>query len=362
MSRYLNFRAGDKALHLLQSKGLSPDDIKILAGASGAAKWLVLSDLDRYLFSQWFRDRKKPLYLAGTSIGAWRFASAACPDPYDSLMKLEDSYIHQVYKGRPKKEEITAFGWSVIDRIFDDVSVTHALNHPFLRLNIIASRNSPAAAALTASPSTVLEGAGYGLSIIANSVKRKYLGYFFERALFFDHRNLPPFYDMQCFPINRIKLSQTNFRQAVMASSAIPFMTEPLKDIQGAPPGTYRDGGILDYNLDIPFLPEESGSIVLYPHYSDRIIPGWFDKKLKKRGPVKSNMSNVLLFYPSDKFLKMLPYGRIPDRKDFAAFFGKDSERIKYWKKAAEAGRILTEEFHETVNSGRISEYVMSFN
>lgn len=146
-----------------------------------------------------------------------------------------------------------------------------------------------------------------------------------------------------------------------MASSAIPFMTEPLKNIYGAPPGTYRDGGILDYNLDIPFLPEESGSIVLYPHYSDRIIPGWFDKKLKHRRPLKSNMANVLLVYPSEKFLKMLPYGRIPDRRIFL-LFGKDRERIKYWQKSAEASRILTEEFHDSVSSGRISQIVRQFN
>ncbi len=225
MKNYLDFKAGDMAFHLIRDRGLVSDDIKIMAGASGAAKWLVLSDLDRYLFSEWFRNRKKPLFLAGTSIGAWKFAAAACPDPCDSLLKLEDSYIHQSYKGRPKKEDITAFGWRVIDRIFNDISISHALNHPCLRSNIIASRDR----APLGSSFLFLEGAGFGLSILANSVKRKYLGYFFERALFCDHRSLPPFYDMNCFPMKKIRLSQANFRQAVMASSAIPFMTEPLK-------------------------------------------------------------------------------------------------------------------------------------
>ncbi|WP_027357976.1 patatin-like phospholipase family protein [Desulforegula conservatrix] len=357
MSKYLNFKAGEKALQVIRDKGLSPDDVKIMAGASGAAKWLVLSDLDRFLFSKWFRVRKTPLFLAGTSIGAWRFAAAACPDPEDSLLKLEDSYINQTYIGKPTKKEITAFGWQIIDRIFDDRSVSHALNHPSFRLNIIASRSKP----VVSSSSSILTGAGFGLSILANSVRRKYLGYFFERALFFDQRGLPPFYDMNCFPMKRICLSPQNLREAVMASSAIPFMTEPLKNIKGAPSGIYRDGGILDYNLDIPFLPEGSNDIVFYPHYSERITPGWFDKKLKHRRPLEKNMSNVLLAYPSAEFLKLLPHGRIPDRKDFMHFFGKDGERIRYWKKSAEIGRVITEEFNDAVESGRIRNMVRPF-
>lgn len=354
MSRYINFKGGHKACQLIRDRGLSSDHIKIMAGASGAAKWLVISDLDRFLFSQWFKSRKKPLFLAGTSIGAWRFASAACPDPEKSLLKLEDSYIHQSYKGKPSKKEVTAFGWQVIDRIFDEKSIGHAVNHPIFRLNIIASRSK----SLIASPSPIVSGAGFGMSILANSIKRKYLGHFFERALFCDHRNIPPFYDMKCFPMQRLRLSNSNLREAVMASSAIPFMTEPLKKIDGAPPGIYRDGGILDYNLDIPFLPENSEDLVFYPHYSERITPGWFDKNLKHRKPVRSNMSNVLMMCPSDEFIKLLPYGRIPDRKDFRNFSGKDAERIKFWRKAADIGRVLTEEFMETIESGSIRTLV----
>jgi len=357
MNKYLNYKAGDKALQLIRDKGLSPDDIKIMAGASGAAKWLILSDLDRFLFSKWFRNRTAPLFLAGTSIGAWRFAAAACPDPEEALLKLEDSYINQTYKGKPTKKEITEFGWQIIDRIFDDRSVAHALNHPCFRLSIIASRSKQ----IVASSSSILTGAGFGLSILANSIKRQYLGHFFERALFFDNRSLPPFYDMKCFPMKKIHLSSFNLREAVMASSAIPFMTEPLKNIKGAPPGIYRDGGILDYNLDIPFLPDGSNDIVFYPHYSEKIIPGWFDKKLKHRKPLEKNVSNVLLVYPSKEFLKLLPHGRIPDRKDFSHFFGRDKERINYWKETAEIGRVITEEFYNAVESGHIRKMVRPF-
>lgn len=40
MKNYLDFKAGDMAFHLICYRGLVSDDIKIMAGASGAAKWL----------------------------------------------------------------------------------------------------------------------------------------------------------------------------------------------------------------------------------------------------------------------------------------------------------------------------------
>ncbi len=131
-----------------------------------------------------------------------------------------------------------------------------------------------------------------------------------------------------------------------------------VKNIPGAYKGVYRDGGVIDYHMDIPFM-EDDEKIVLFPHYMDRIIPGWFDKNLSYRKPCAANMDNVVLVSPSSEFVKTLPYGKIPDRKDFLLFKGRDNERIAYWNDVVSASVCLGEEFLELVENGKIKEQLM---
>ena len=54
-----------------------------------------------------------------------------------------------------------------------------------------------------------------------------------------------------------------------------------VRDIAGAPPGVYRDGGVIDYHLDLPAAVDDR--LVLYLHFFDWLKPGWFDKSLSWR-------------------------------------------------------------------------------
>ena len=69
-------------------------------------------------------------------------------------------------------------------------------------------------------------------------------------------------------------------------------------------------------------------------------------------------MENVVLVAPSNRFVDGLPFGKIPDRKDFKTFFGKDKERVEYWTKVVEKNKKLGDEFFEAIESGRIREIV----
>jgi hypothetical protein len=160
---------------------------------------------------------------------------------------------------------------------------------------------------------------------------------------------------MNQFPINLYNLTPENFKQALISSGSIPIVMEGISDIQGAQ-GCFRDGGILDYHLDIPFLPDHD-SLVLYPHFYETITPGWFDKRLNRK-PTKKNMENVILIAPSKQFVEKLPFKKIPDRKDFHTFKGKDQERQNYWKTVTQLNRLLGDEFSEAVQSGQIRNIV----
>ena len=56
---------------------------------------------------------------------------------------------------------------------------------------------------------------------------------------------------------------------------------EGIANIPRAPTGIYWDGGIIDYHLHLPY--HQAKGLVLYPHFTDRIVPGWLDKAMPWR-------------------------------------------------------------------------------
>lgn len=353
MDNNLVFKAGKKAFEYIKSHGLKPDDVKVMAGAAGGPKWLILGHLDRVLFRTWFKGRKSPLFLLGSSSGAWRFAAASQFDPVAAIDRFQKAYIQQSYESKPLPETVSMEAWKILDYLLDTNGKNEILAHSFLRLNVMAVR----CRGLTAKDNRARLFAGFVLAILANCINRKGLKIFFQRALFYDPRTFPPFGNMNSFPIVKTPLNTQNIQPALLASGSIPLVMSGVENIYAASPGTYRDGGVIDYHMDIPFLNNDK-KIVLYPHYTDRIVPGWLDKKLSWRKPGSLNVDNVLLVSPSKAFLEKLPYKKIPDRKDFYRFEGRDKERIDYWYKAVDMSQKLAEEFMETVETGRIRECV----
>ena len=117
------------------------------------------------------------------------------------------------------------------------------------------------------------------------------------------------------FPIDRVGLSSANLADAILASGSIPLVLDGVRDITGAPPGTYRDGGVIDYHLDLPAA--ANGKLALFPHFFDWFKPGWFDKRLAWRQVSPANFSQTLVICPSAEFVASLPGGKVPDRTDF---------------------------------------------
>jgi hypothetical protein len=351
------FLAGEKALSIIRDDGLRMNSVKVIPGAAGGPKWLVLEGLDRAIFGEWLRGREEPLFLVGSSIGAWRFAAVCQDDALAAIGRFEDSYVGQRYEYNPSVADISREINKIQDGYIGEEGAREILSHPFLRISFMAVR----CRALTAPESRGPLSLGLGAAFAANAISRKTLRFFFERTLFYDPRDKPPFHDMDEFPINRVPLDEANLKAALRASGSVPLVIAGEPDVPGAPPGMYRDGGLIDYNLDMPFLPDNDG-LVLYPHFSDRIIPGWFDKTLKRRRPSPENMSNVLLVAPSQEFIDSLPMKKIPDREDFRLFAGRDDERMEYWRTVIRQSVRLGEEFLEATESGKVRELVKPVN
>jgi len=352
MSKHLSFSAGETALAMIRDGGLKPDQVKVVTGAAGGPKCLILGHLDGVLFAHWFAGRKKPLFLVGSSAAAWRFASVSQERPLEAIGRFQTTYVHQHYSERPSAEEITRESIAFLNTFLSERGEQEILSHPFLRLSVMSER----CRGLTASDRRWALLPGLIAAALLNLVSRRSLGLFFERTLLYDRRDIPPFFDMDGFPIRRVPLTHENLRPALLASGSIPIIMSRVTDIPGAPSGTYRDGGIIDYHMVAPFVKDDG--IVLFPHYMDRIIPGWFDKKLAWRKPDTEHVKNLLLLHPTGEFIRSLPHGKAPDRHDFYTFKGRDRERIDCWDKAIEASRRLGEEFIDAVESGRIRELV----
>jgi len=353
ISPSLTLQAGPSAMRILRERGLRPQDIGVIAGAAGGPKWLVLSGLDRLIFGSWLKDRTAPLFLVGSSIGAWRFTALSCRHPLETLDRFESAYINQRYEAKPTAREVSDETQKIMDVFLDDAGIREIIDHPFLRLNIFSVRCK----GILASDAKIPLVAGLAGAAMANLLHRRLLFLFFQQTLFFHPKNLPPLQAGNGFHPIDVKLTGDNIRKALMASGAIPIVMNRVREIPGAPPGSYRDGGIIDYHLDIPYSVKED-ELVLFPHYTDRIIPGWFDKKLTWRKPGTDRMSHVLMVSPSREFVADLPLGKIPDRNDFWQFMGNDKGRIEYWRTVSRKSVQLADELAELMDNGRIMDRV----
>lgn len=348
----LTFKAGAGALKSIKTHGFDISSIGTIAGASGGAKWLVLSQLDRAILNNLVPKLQGPVHLLGTSIGSWRFACYAQKDPLAAIERFETAYIEQRFSEKPDIPEITAMSREIIDRVLGANGVEEILTHPVFRTHVMAVRSRH----VLASESRGLLGLGLLAAAGLNFISRKTLGWFFERALFYDPRELPPFFNAVGFPLQQIELGASNLEDAIVATGSIPFVLSGVRDIEGASPGVYRDGGVIDYHHDLPHSAEER--LTLYPHFYDRIVPGWFDKKLGWRRPHPEHVDRTVLISPSDEFVSRLPNAKIPDRTDFVNY--TPSERIKAWRECTRACEELADEFNEILEKEQLAAYLQA--
>lgn len=343
----LQFRAGPGAYDDIRRRGFAIERIGTLAGASGGAKWLVLSQLDRVIAERVLPAVAGPLHLIGSSIGAWRFACYAQRDPVAAIERFESAYLAQQYSEKPDSNEITAKSVEILAELLGKSGAADIVAHPLCRLHVMTVRSG----LLTASDRRWLLGPGLLLAAAGNVLSRRLLGAFFSRGLFFDPRDLPPFYNASGFRLHRVPLTAENLAPAVLASGAIPMVLNGVRDIPGAPPGTYRDGGVIDYHLDLPL--SDPDRIALFPHFFDQLVPGWFDKKLPYRRHGADALQRTVVISPTPDFIAKLPHGKVPDRYDFVNF--APAERERNWRQAVAACRELADDLLDVLEHDRLA-------
>jgi hypothetical protein len=332
----LLLRAGPGAAAHLRANGISPRDIACIPAAAGGPKGLALIPFDKLLYREWLHDLA-PVELIGASVGAWRMAALAQPDPLAALDRLHYAYVHdQNYAARPTPADVSA----ACRRIARAVLGGRPLEvRPGVTLTVVTSR---ARGPLAGAESRL----AFGRAVLSNAISRARLSTYLERVLFTVGESFldQPF---DGFGLQVVPFSEHNAEEALLASGTIPLLCTAVRDIDGAPPGRYWDGALVDYHLQLPYdrLTRRGPNrrIVLYPHFNDYVTPGWLDKHLPWRKASRGHpwLDDLLVIAPSPAFLATLPNGKLPDRKDFYHYGPNHTARIRDWERAiGECGRF----------------------
>lgn len=342
----LKILAGKTACERLKDQGWNPVLFDTLVGASGGAKLLGLTHLDRYLFGEYLQSSDHRMELFGSSIGSWRHAALAAPDPLVAITDLQERYLNQAWDERDARHPSIVIDelchW-VLDGICDQAMTDHLVSHPRFVTHIVTARGLGLNGRSRGGGLGL--GLGLGLSALGNLASRSLLELGFQRVVFSTGESTSFRFDD--FSTVHTMLQPEAVKQALLASGSIPLLMPGQVNVPGGPAGHYWDGGVIDYHFD--FANHVGGGLVLYPHFTSKVIKGWFDKRFPWRTNSAELLDKVVLLAPSESYLAKLPYGKIPDRNDFSKM--KPEERVRYWQQAMALSEELADSFRHAVSA-----------
>lgn len=336
----LDIYCGSNALKTIQEHGFKQELFTTMLGASGGPKWFTLFGLDKFLFGEYFKDRTTELNLIGSSAGAFRFAALCQNNPVAAITRLATLYSETTYSQDADAKEITNKAIALLDNVLGEKGCEEVINNLVFKAHFIVAK----CRGLTAFEHKLPLLFGLISSMAFNQVNRGLLAKQYQRFVFHHPKSQLTINDDFNFNNQYQALSQKNLASALLASGSIPIVMEGIRDIVGSAKGMYRDGGIIDYHFDVNIAP--STGLTLYPHFSSMPKAGWFDKNLTRKVK-QQHYENTVMLVPSKKFIARLPFGKIPDRKDFTNLDA--ATRVSYWQTVLKESDILADEFMKLV-------------
>lgn len=351
--------AGPAALKRIARDGLQAQQISAIAGAAGGPKGLALLAFDEWLFGHWLPGAPRHRLLAGASIGAWRMAAAVHPDGVKATRRLGEAYLElQRYSARPSPAEVAQVCRAVAAALLGPANCRQqatclAAGQAWAGASERGSWHHQLAVITARARGPLTDRTdrrAFARCAWANLRGRERLGRLLQRVVFGGSglQDLTPFNSLNDgFDTTQVVLTDDNLEDALLASGSIPLICEPVQTPMDAPPGLYWDGGLIDYHLHLPW--SKFDGLVLVPHFTSYLTPGWLDKSLpwRRRGPAARQhwLDNVLIVAPSTKLLARLPNGKLPDRQDFSRYGLRHDERIRDWRRAMTECQSMAEDF-----------------
>ena len=340
--RWFRCFIGKDAKREISERGLGPDAFRLVLAASGGPKWLGIVGLDRAL-RKYLGQRRQPISLLGASSGAWRMAAWSCDSSGDCFDELQAAYIGQSYEGAPTPDEVSEVCREYLGRVFNHERAAFSLS------NSVFQANFTTAIFGLENPSKYRLMASLLPQILLNACKRDWLGLSFQRGLF-SAGNFAPESPLRSgpwdgIPTRQIPLTLENYSQALLASGSIPFVLRGEAAIAEAGRGHHLDGGLLDYHFEV-----DSGGPIIYPNFTEELIPGWLDRYWPYRRLSSKAKAQLVLLVPTPEFIAQFPDRRLPCREDFHRL--SNPERIRLWTAATEKNDLLQAELTACLEAG----------
>lgn len=342
----LLYRAGNRALAHLRRNGLRPEDVRVLVGPASGPKWLIFPGIDRALMERGYgvpeRGRGHRL-LVGSSAGAWRMLAFAARRPLEAYERLVEGYVSQTFPMPVRAKDVTPAYRRMLAEVLTEDDLEAIVSHPDADVGIHVTR------VYDPYPwsSRVAQIAAIAMGM---AVHRLWTGAVMHMALRVLAHTRPERLRAP-FRGTVIPLEPHGIRETALASGTIPVYMQPIRNVPGAPRGTYVDGGLADYHLRQPYTSPGEG-ITLLPHYQEAVQACWFDRATPHRETANGALADVLQIYPSPAWIAGLPGGKVPDRDDFFVFAKHHGERIRRWHEVVRRSEELGEQLRRDLDSG----------
>jgi hypothetical protein len=300
-------------------------------------------------------ERTDPIATLGSSIGSFRHACFAQTDPHAALARFTEGYVGQAYSNRPTMEDISTESDRILGHFLGPSGSREIVDNKLVRNHIVAARLRNDRGYDRGIPFQLQLAAAAGRNLLS----RRRLQKSFSRVLFQPEQTSIEFRDFQTLATT---LSSENLQHALLASGSIPMVMAGVRSLPEVAQ-TLFDGGIIDYHFDFTFKrrrsPDQREGLVLFPHFFDRITPGWFDKPLRWRKPSAEAVSNVVMIAPSETFVKGLPGGKVPDRNDFLEM--KTTDRFQRWRRVMDECHALADELNDLFDGKNLADRIEPF-
>lgn len=337
----LDIRVGSQARQLILKEGLQAHHVDIIPGAAGGPKGIGIQGLDQAIFGEFLPRAQQRRTLIGSSIGSWRFASIAGHGAKQGTDLLGELYTHLEFDKKMTRHEVGVVCREMLHQLVAGLE-QNIVEHTDYHLTVLAVKSEK----IFKSDRTLPLLASVLGIVASNAIARPKMKTFVERVIAQPQAEQHFKISDDGFKTHYCPLNASNLEDWLMASASIPVAVPAVRNIADAPEGAYRDGGLIDYHIDLPF---QSQGLVLYPHFTHSITPGWFDKMLKSRKSNPDNQARTVLISPSASYLRGLPLGRLPDRKDFTLKGLSQQQRIALWKQSIAESQRLGDAFLELV-------------
>ena len=248
---------------------------------------------------EWLNRSPRRRELVGASIGGWRFACAMQAEPRQALARLAERYTDETYAAKIGVADITRQTRLMLDEVLPPEARAALIDHPHYQLSLLLVRSH----GMLASEARAAAGRPGAERRAQRRVPR-------PAAPRLQPGDLPR-------PAQRL---------ALQARGRHPYAVPAAGNGQS---GRRADGhhrhsrraqrraaaGRAGRHLPrrrpdrlpsgLPFA--HGDDIVLYPHFTERIVPGWFDKFLPWRGSSPAHHANTVLIAPSRDYLARRP-------------------------------------------------------